>query len=103
MSKMISHEELVKQALTKPAVFEAYNDLQEEFELLQQMVHARNQSGKTQRDLAKAMHTSTSVIGRLESGGGKKRHSPSLSTLRKYADALGLKLSINFLPKSNTN
>ena len=47
-----------------------------------------------QEDIAKAMGTSTSVIGRSETGGGSKHHSPTIATLLKYADALGYQLQL---------
>jgi len=91
------HAELVNKALKKPGVKAAYDELDEEFFLLKEMIKARNKAGKTQADLAKAMHTTTSVIGRLETGGGKKQHSPTLATLRKYARALNCKLQIKLV------
>ena len=57
--------------------------------------------GKSQKELAKAMHTSPSAISRLEAGFGRERHSPSLDTLRRYANALGCYLSIKLVPKLN--
>ena len=47
------------------------------------------------------MHTTTSVVGRLESAGGK-HHSPSLRALERYAAALGYKLKIDFIPATST-
>jgi hypothetical protein len=42
-----THEELVKKALKKPGVKRAYDELEEEFALLREMVKARHKSGKT--------------------------------------------------------
>jgi DNA-binding XRE family transcriptional regulator len=92
-----SHEQLVRTALSRPNVKAEYNALSEEFELLEEMIKARMAAGKTQEEVAKVMHTSTSVIGRLESGGGKHRHSPTIETLRKYAQALNCDLKIKFV------
>ena len=55
------------------------------------MIRARKAAKKTQEDVAKAMHTNTSAVGRLEMSGGKRHHSPSLATLRRYAHAVGCK------------
>lgn len=85
-------------ALSNPAVKQAYDELEEEHLLLKEMIKARNKAGKTQSEVAKAMHTSASVIGRLETGGGKAQHSPSLKTLRRYAHTLGCRLQIKFVP-----
>ena len=61
-------------------------------------MRARHKLGKTQEEVAKAMGTTTSVVGRLETGGGKQSHSPTLATLRKYAEALGCDLQLRFVP-----
>lgn len=92
-----AHERIVKIALSKPGVKKEYHALKEEFELLEEMLNARLRAGKSQEDVAKVMHTSTSVVGRLETGGGKHKHSPTIETLRKYADALGCDLKIKFV------
>ena len=89
-----THEQLMKIALAKPSVKSEYDALENEFALLKEMVRARIESKKTQEDVAKAMGTSTSVVGRLETGGGRKHHSPTLATLQKYAEALGYKLQL---------
>ena len=34
------------------------------------------------------------VVARLEAGGGSQQHSPSVATLRKYAQAVGCRLEI---------
>lgn len=93
-----THEELVKKALKKPGVKKAYEELEEEFILLREMVKARHAAGKTQEEVAKAMGTTTSVVGRLETGSNKRRHSPTLATLRRYAEALGYDLRLRFVP-----
>jgi transcriptional regulator with XRE-family HTH domain len=46
----------------------------------------------TQAQVAEKIGTSQSAVARMESGSGK--HSPSLATLTKYADALGCKLEV---------
>ena len=95
------HERLVKIALRKPGVKKEYHALKEEFELLEEMLRARLKAGKSQEDVAKVMHTSTSVVGRLETGGGKHQHSPTVETLRKYAHALGCELKIKFVQRKH--
>ena len=70
-----THEQLKKMALNKPRVKKAYKELSDEFALLEELVRARLKAGKTQAQIAKSMHTSASVVGRLESGGGQHRHS----------------------------
>jgi hypothetical protein len=45
------------------------------------------------------MGTKTPAIARLESGGGSRRHSPSVATLRKFAQAVGCRLQISLRPR----
>ena len=44
------------------------------------------------------MGTKTPAVARLEAGGGSRRHSPSVATLRKYARAVGCRLEIRLRP-----
>lgn len=98
-----THEQLKNAALKNSAVKKEYDSLRGEFDLLEVMLKARLAAGKTQRDVAKKMKTTTSVVGRLETGGGKHRHSPTIETLRNYAHALDCNLEIKLVrakPKS---
>ena len=54
----------------------------------------------TQAQVAEKTGTAQSAVARRESGSGK--HSPSLATLSKYADALGCKLEVRLLRRSRT-
>ncbi len=96
---MLKHEELVKKMLKKTAVKAEYNALTEEFSLLDELLRARRNAGLTQAEVAKRMGTKTPAIARLESGGGRKGHSPSVATLRKYAEAVGCRLEIRLMPR----
>jgi transcriptional regulator with XRE-family HTH domain len=52
----------------------------------------------TQAEVAARMGTKTPAVARLEAGGGGKRHSPSVATLRRYAQAVGCRLEIHLRP-----
>jgi DNA-binding XRE family transcriptional regulator len=91
---MKTHKELVKKMLTNPAVRKAYDAQAEEFALLDELLKARRRAGLTQRDVAELMGTKPPAVARLEAGGGSKRHSPSIATLRKYAEAVGCRLEV---------
>jgi transcriptional regulator with XRE-family HTH domain len=76
-----------------------YGELEEEFMLITEMIHARKKAMKTQKEVATIMQTTSSVISRLESiPPYKKRHSPTVETLKKYAHSVGCKLSIKLIP-----
>ncbi len=93
-----THDELKQIMLSDPITKNGYDELEEEFALFNKMLKARISAGKTQEDVAKSLNTTTSVISRLENSGGKKCHSPTLQTLRKYAKALNCDLKIQFIP-----
>jgi HTH-type transcriptional regulator / antitoxin HipB len=54
----------------------------------------REARGLSQRQLAERMGTTQSVVGRLEAGGSR----PTIVTLHRVAQALGLRLEVRFHP-----
>ena len=88
-----------KEALKDPKVRLAYEELEEEFALFAEMLKARKMAQKTQKDVAKQMHTSQAAVARIESGFGQMKHSPTLKTLKKYAKAIGCRLTIKLVPE----
>ena len=96
---MKTHEEMISEWKKDPAFKKEYDKLDEEFQLFDELVQARRQAGMTQAELAERMGTKTPAVARLEAGGGARKHSPSVSTLRKYAAAVGCSLQIKLVPK----
>jgi transcriptional regulator with XRE-family HTH domain len=90
---------MVKKMLRQPAVKAEYDAQAEEFALLDELLRARQKAGMTQAEVAARMGTKTPAVARLEAGGGSKRHSPSVATLRKYANAVGCRLEIRLRPR----
>lgn len=86
-----------KKRKTDPAFRAAYDALEDEFAALGALLHARKDAGLTQADVAERMGVSQPVLARIESSLGSRKHSPSLATLRKYADACGKKLVIQMV------
>ena len=93
----LNHKSFKRKALKNTEVEMEYKALEEEFALIAELIRARKVNGKSQKDVAKAMNTTPSVISRLESGYGRVHHSPSLNTLRRYAAALGCRLMIKLV------
>ncbi|GAB6037619.1 helix-turn-helix transcriptional regulator [Fundidesulfovibrio butyratiphilus] len=91
---MLTHEELAKKMLANPAVKEAYDAMAPEFALLDELLRARKEAGLSQAQVAALMGTKAPSIARLESALSSGKHSPSVSTLRKYAKAVGKELII---------
>ena len=92
---MLTHKELKARALARPSVKAEHERLEEEFKFLDEFLKARSASGLTQADVAERIGTTQSAVARLEAGSGK--HSPSLSTLRKYARALGCRVELRLV------
>lgn len=93
------HNAFLKNARKREGFSKAYNDLEEEYALVREMLSARSKSGLTQEAVAERMGTTKSAVSRLESAG---KHAPSLATLKKYAQAVGCDLKIEFVPKSGS-
>ena len=92
---MLTHKQLRTKALANAEVKAEYEKLTDEFSLLDEFLKARAAQGLTQAQVAEKIGTTQSAVARMESGSGK--HSPSLATLTKYADALGCKLEVRLV------
>ena len=90
----MNHELLKKKAFEIPGIREEYEALEPEFDLLREMLKAREDAGLTQAEIAKRMGTKAPSITRLESSLTSGKHSPSVATLKKYAEAVGCQLEI---------
>jgi DNA-binding XRE family transcriptional regulator len=90
-----------KKAITKaklrPGFTQAWDALEEEYAALEGLLSARKTAGLTQEELAERMGTTKSAISRLESSLRNEKHSPSFATLKKYANACGKKLVVQFV------
>lgn len=93
----MKHSAIKKSALQKPKVKKEYEALGPEFDLLRQILRARSRAGLSQADVAERMDTHASAITRLESALSTGKHSPSIDTLKRYAQAVGCELQIKFV------
>ena len=77
----------------KDSAFKAeYDALEAEFAIIQAMITARQKTGMTQKQLAERTGIHQSDISKLERGNGN----PSLRTLSRLAEGLGMKLKVEF-------
>ncbi|MCO5161898.1 MAG: helix-turn-helix domain-containing protein [Mesorhizobium sp.] len=82
----------LKQKLRENPEFDTeYRKAEEEYAVIEALIAARTSARLSQADLAARLGTTQSAIARLESG----RISPSLSTLRRYAEATGTRLTLS--------
>ena len=93
----MDHKQLKAKALDNESVREEYESLTPEFNLLREMLKARQQAGLSQADIAERMGTKPPAITRLESSLTSGRHSPSIATLKKYAEAVNCHLEIKLV------
>ena len=85
--------DLKKRLMGNPEFRHEYEKADAEFQLVEALVTARTKANLSQAEVARRVGTTQSAIARLEGGGV----TPSLSTLRRYAEATGMRLEINLV------
>jgi transcriptional regulator with XRE-family HTH domain len=93
----MTHTELKEKALKRKNVKAEYDALEPEFTLLRELLQARQKAGLSQAEIADKMGTKAPAVTRLESSLSSGKHSPSIATLKKYAQALGCHLEIKLV------
>ena len=93
----IDTKKVIAKAKLRPGFTQAWDALEEEYAALEALLGARKMAGLTQEELANRMGTTKSAISRLESSLRNEKHSPSFATLKKYANACGKKLVVQFV------
>jgi len=88
------HKEFLAKARERKGFTDAYDALELEYQIANQMLKARSRAGLTQDAVAQRMGTTKSAISRLESAG---KHAPSLATLKRYASAVGCELQVRLV------
>ena len=84
-----------KRLLEDPEFRKEYEALEPEYQLAAALIRLRLAKGLTQEQLARLLNTKQESIARLESGSSL----PSLSTVKKVANALDAELEIHLRPK----
>ncbi|SDY01298.1 Helix-turn-helix [Allochromatium warmingii] len=84
-------------AMQQPAFKAAWDELEESYSALNELLRARKQAGLTQEEVAARMGTTKSAVSRLEASIRNEKGSPSFATLRKYAHACGKQLIIKLI------
>ena len=92
---MRTHDQIVAKLIKRPGVRKEVERIErEEGALLDLLLKARHDAGLTQAQVAERMGTQPPAIARLERSLATGKHSPSLATLRKYAEACGRALEL---------
>lgn len=95
--KPVRHDQaaFLAKARERAGFQEAYEALALEYQVIDQLIKARARAGLTQDAVAERMGTTKSAVSRLESAG---KHTPSLATLQRYAQAVGCDLQVKLVP-----
>lgn len=92
MPKKDRHQEIVEEEMKNPAYARAYREAAERFNMALLVAKMRQGAGLTQRELARGIGTTQSVIARLEDA---NYHGHSLTMLKRIADYCGARLKVS--------
>ena len=96
--KATTFKDYKERQMKEPGVSRAWQELEEEFEMLESILKLREQAGMSQDVLAKKAGISRSVYSRLQRDGFRNA---SLATLRKIAEALDARLVVHIDHKNS--
>jgi DNA-binding XRE family transcriptional regulator len=88
------HDAFLARAMRRKGFAAAYAENAAAYELARELIAARAAAGLTQEQVAAAMGTTKSAVSRLEGLGGP---SPSISTLQRYARAVGCEVEVRLV------
>lgn len=86
--------ETLNEQLKNPEFRKEWDALEPEYQIIKAMLDARNEKAITQKQLADITGIPQADISRLENGSAN----PSLKTLQRLAEGLGMKLKLEFVP-----
>ncbi len=93
---MTDFNDFLNEQLKDPEFKKEYDALRPEFAIIQAIIDARKNSGMTQKELAEKTGINQGDISRLENGSAN----PSLRTLQRLAEGMGMTLKLEFVPVS---
>ncbi|MGI5990158.1 MAG: helix-turn-helix domain-containing protein [Lachnospiraceae bacterium] len=94
MAELRTWEDARKDLLSDPETAKEYEDLRPQYEVISQIIKARDEQGMTQAELAEKTGICQSNISRLEGGS----YNPTLKFLVRIAKGLGMELHIELRP-----
>lgn len=90
MTELRKWSQVREDLLADPETAKAYEELRPQYEIISQIIKARDEQGITQAELAERTGIRQSNISRLEGG----NYNPSLEFLSRIARGLGMELHI---------
>ena len=90
---MTNYEKYVAEQMKNDEFRKEYEALKPEFDIIQAMIDARQETGLTQKELSERTGITQGDISKLENGNAN----PSIRTLKRLAEAMGKQLKISFV------
>ncbi len=97
--KPVAHNRnaMLAKAMRNADFAKKWNEIDPEISALDIVLKARKKAGITQQEIARKMHTSQAAVARIERlASGNTKTLPSMTSLQKYAAAMGFRLKIDF-------
>lgn len=88
--------DFLQEQLQDPEFRKEYEALQPEHAVVQAIIDARKNAGLTQKELSERTGIAQGDISKLENGNAN----PSIRTLQRLAAAMGMTLTVEFLPNT---
>lgn len=95
MSK--NFRESLKEQMENEEFKQEWDKTELEYQIIKAIITAREEKNITQKELAEMTGITQNDISKLESGNAN----PSLQTLKKLADGLGMAIKLEFVPITN--
>lgn len=86
--------ETLNEQMKNPEFKKEWDALEPEYQIIKAMLDTRNEKSITQKQLADITGIPQADISRLENGNAN----PSLRTLQRLADGMGMRLKLEFVP-----
>ena len=93
-----SFNDFLKEQLQDPEFRKEYKEMEPEHAIIQAIIDARRISGLTQKELSARTGIAQGDISKLENGSAN----PSLHTLQRLAEGMGMVLKMEFVPNKET-
>ena len=90
--------ETLNEQLRDPEFKAEWDALEPERQIMRAIIEGRDERDLTQKQLAEVTGIAQADISRFENGTGN----PSLRTLKRLAEGLGMSLKVEFVPKSTS-
>lgn len=91
---MTNYDKFIEEQMKDPAFRKEWEALQPEMAIVKAMIDARERTGMTQKELSDKTGITQADISRLENGNAN----PSLKTLQRLAEGMGMTLKLEFVP-----